>query len=109
MSYAPHLSGLRFQQTLARDAPMNPLPTLMDPSTPLKAFGDSTSENVKWVCKKSYYTEYIDDYDLKGHKGKIFEAANAANATYSERALIIAMAMVMRTSVHGCQQQMCSR
>ena len=70
MSYAPHLSGLRFQQTLARDAPMNPLPTLMDPSTPLNAFGDSTSENVKWVCKKSYYTEYIDDYDLKGHKAK---------------------------------------
>ncbi len=50
--------------------------------------GDSHSSNVRYVDIKSYGDE------LKRNKNRIYNAATAAGASYSERALVIAMAMV---------------
>ena len=77
-SQAPHLSGLRFQQTAAVDVNPNDLP----------AFGDSKSNKVRFVDIHAYGDE------LKRNKNRIYDAATAAGASYSERALVIAMAMV---------------
>ena len=77
-SQAPHLSGLRFQQTAAADVNPRDLP----------AFGDSHSSQVRFMGIHAYGDE------LKRNKNRIFDAATAAGASYSERALVIAMAMV---------------
>ena len=85
-----HLSGLRFQQTAVSDVPL-PLPPLAF-STPLPPFGNSNSNNITWVNPNLYYKGYGEE--LKANKQNIYKAATEAGATYSERALIIAMAMV---------------
>ena len=74
----PHLSGLRFQQTAAADVNPDVLPP----------FGNSSSNKVKYVDVASYGDE------LKRNKNRIYDAATASKASYSERALVIAMAMV---------------
>ena len=76
-SHAPHLSGLRFQQSAALD--VNPNDFLH--------FGDGSSYKDKYDIRS-----YGDE--LKRNKNRIYSAATACGASYSERALVIAMAMV---------------
>ena len=74
----PHLGALRFQQTAVAD--VNP--------ESLKGFGNSESKYVKYNGILSF------GETLRRNKNIIYDAATAAHATYSERALVIAMAMV---------------
>ncbi|KAK9841027.1 hypothetical protein WJX81_006393 [Elliptochloris bilobata] len=88
-SHIQHLSGVRFQNTAKA--------TAHDVNTvSLPAWGDSAKVKFDGI------TSYGDA--LKKTKKAIFNAAMAADATYSERALVIAMAMVKTNTMSASER-----